>query len=170
MKQIGEIASQKDRKPAVSRETHPAPIQARVKTYRMLDAKNEKRVGIHAIPTELVTKQEDFEVYLIKMLEAANREEMSRGEKILLHEALERNNVTVDEAYQAFWEAYGDPYLSGGSIRFRNMMKYIKDERGTLLSLNEVISLVTEKGFDQERDFEITNVRDSKGRRKWRKL
>jgi hypothetical protein len=29
----------------------------------------------------------------------------------------------------AFWKAYGDPYVSGGIIEFRHLMKHVNEAR-----------------------------------------
>lgn len=140
------------------------------KTYRVLDLKNEKIVKIQADPHTELVKQKEPAGYFFAMLGTANREDMTRAQKIIMHEAMRQNAITADEAFKAFWLAYGDPYLKSGTIEFRNLMKYITEMRGAEKPLNyqQVCALVTKEGYDMNTDFEIINP-ESPGKKLWKR-
>lgn len=66
----------------------------------------------------------------VGMIAAANSQEsMPSNEAQLMIEALSRFKITHEEAQQAFWEAYGDPYKSGNKIQFCHIWKAVKEMR-----------------------------------------
>lgn len=43
--------------------------------------------------------------------------------------AFDRFKVTFDEAMDAVWKAYADPFVSNGKIEFRHLWKHIEKDR-----------------------------------------
>lgn len=166
-----DIIAQSGQKKAQTPKRETAPARIPAKKYRVLDVKNEKRVTITACPDKLVTEDERFEIQFINLLETANRESMTRNEKILLHEALYNNGITIDEAYKAFWAAYGDPYMSAGTIRFRNLMHAIKEHRKQARYYTHAeICELADKGKASFDDFEMAGKNGSNGKPLWIKI
>lgn len=145
-----------------------ALTQAQTSVYKAVN--NEGMVKVEVIPDEPITAQRDAVLAFVEMLAISSPTEMSKGQKRLVHMALKQNKVTTREAFEAFWKAYGDPYLSGGRIEFRNLMKYITEMRGAEkpLTYQQVCALVTKEGYDMNTDFEIINP-ESPGKKLWKR-
>jgi len=65
----------------------------------------------------------------LMLAHASGRAALPDGEFTLLSIALRRNQVTIDEAMNAFWKAYADSYVPQGRIQFRHLWKYIDEAR-----------------------------------------
>lgn len=108
---------------------------------------------------------------------ASGRSHLPDGEAGLLAIAMQRYKVTVEEAMDAFWKAYADPFVSQGRIEFRHLWKHIEDTRGTKqkhYTYHEVLREMDKTGLPMDA-FEIMdgdNGRpkslDSDGKFKWR--
>lgn len=66
---------------------------------------------------------------LIKAISIANGEKMNADQIKLFRQACRKNRITNEEAWEAFWRAYGDPYVSGGVIGFRHINKHVQEYR-----------------------------------------
>lgn len=84
--------------------------------------------------------------FTMMMLAGSGIAEFSNNNEVaLLKEAFRRHEVKPSEAVDAFWKAYGDPYVKAGEIKFRHLWKYIEQERkgrdGQLYSYREMVNI-----------------------------
>lgn len=109
-------------------------------------------------------EQKDFMAgFTVMILASSGRKEFDNNYEVaLLREAFKRHDIKPKEAIDAFWKAYGDPYVKAGEIRFRNLWKYIEEARlgrdRRLYSYREMISIVDKEGITTnqfERDNEL---------------
>lgn len=108
---------------------------------------------------------------------SSGRESLRDGEIQLLHHAVKRNQVTVDEIMEAFWRAYSDPYVSQGKIEFRHLWKHISEKRGEKeqrFTYHQMLAEMDQKSLPQEA-FEILDgqqgrpeKKDGSGKWMWR--
>lgn len=92
---------------------------------------DSKQMGLlKANPNGSIVSDETLPAFSLMLAHASGRSNIPDGEFSLLAIALKQNEVTVDEAFEAFWKAYGDPYVSQGRIEFRHLWKYISEKRG----------------------------------------
>lgn len=93
--------------------------------------------------------------FTLMMLAGSGLSEFQNGTEVsLLKEAFRRHEVKPSEAVNAFWEAYGDPYVKAGEIKFRHLWKYIERQRkgrdGRLYSYREMVNLVDKEKITTE--------------------
>ena len=85
---------------------------------------------VKADPKSYACENKPFVAALITAIQVANNDTEIRGHDAwMLSEGFRFHNVRCKEAYDAFWKAYADPFLSGGRIEFRNIMKHIEERR-----------------------------------------
>lgn len=109
---------------------------------------------------------------------ASNRSKLYNGEAVLLAEAFRRFEVTADEAFEAFWQAYSDPYVSQGKVEFRHLWKYIEQRRGgpeklftwteMWIEISKSRNAITQDNFECLNDSDNPKHKDREGKPKWR--
>jgi hypothetical protein len=60
---------------------------------------------------------------------SAGIEKIPKADMMMIREAMRRNKMTIKEAIDGFWKAYGDPYVPQGRIEFRHIWKHVEKER-----------------------------------------
>lgn len=101
-----------------------------LKRYKTINPSTGLIVSVQFNPKEPAYKNVDFVQTLSMLLAtASNIPSLTVAQSSMLSIGLQANNVTIQEAMQSFWKAYGDPYVSGGRIEFRHLMKYITEAR-----------------------------------------
>ncbi len=140
------------------------------KSYKVIDSQG-KNTGVLAIKADCpAISKEAFPPLTAMMAHASGRKAIPDGEVNLLYIALEKNNVTVDEAMEAFWKAYADPYVSQGRIEFRHLWKYIEKSRlgesGRTFTYEEMLDKIDRDKIPMDA-FSMTEETDNKGRKKW---
>lgn len=177
MKRIGEIMQNAQTAHANTPKNSEKAVtrtERRVETYKAVQpdsAGGTRIVKFNADPDALLIKEKAAAEQFFTLLAVANGDEADKGRRLLFYMALQQHDVTVDEAYKAFWKAYADPYLTAGRIEFRNLMKYINEHRdeSRLYSYREIERLVADGKAAME-EFEITETKGANGKRKWRKI
>jgi hypothetical protein len=91
--------------------------------------KNDSIDFIEANPDSVINSEPVALASLMLLMQEASRQDMTISQQLLIAEAMKQNDVTVKEAMDAFWKAYGDPYVSGGIIEFRHLMKHVNEAR-----------------------------------------
>jgi hypothetical protein len=91
--------------------------------------RNDSIEFIEANPDYVISKEPVALGSLMLLMQEASRQDMTVTQQLLIAEAMRQNCVTVKEAMDAFWKAYGDPYVSGGIIEFRHLMKHVNEAR-----------------------------------------
>ncbi|MEQ9091813.1 MAG: hypothetical protein RIE52_12025 [Balneola sp.] len=93
---------------------------------------------------EQITSNEDFAMGIIYLIESSG----ANYDKIAIwsfKEACKSFEVTCDEAIEAYWLAYRDPYVGKEGIQFRHLWKHIEKIRngsGTkLYTYQEMLSI-----------------------------
>lgn len=93
-----------------------------------------------------------------------------KPQMMMMREAMKRNAVTCEEAIEAFWKAYADPYVSQGRIEFRHMWKHIekmrKGEDGKTYTYEQMLTKMQKESLPME-CFDMIDEEDSRGRKKW---
>ena len=139
----------------------------------MVDIKKCVSYNIELYPNEPICDNKESIAALFTLLGLTNGEDdMPRVKKLMIYEAIRQNGLTNDEAHNAFWKAYGDPYLPSGQIEFRHLMKYVTEMRespNNKLYSYEYVLEQTSKGVPME-TFEITETTGSNGKKLWRKV
>ena len=145
-------------------------------TYKVLCPKTERLISVDADPHSLLATKQNTELvhhlfYMIAV--SANIKEVSKPQRLMFWEAIKQQKLTVEEALQAFWKAYGDPYISANTgIEFRHLMKYVNEKRESksnrLYSYAEVMK-DHHSGNDMGIFYEITETLGEDGKRLWRK-
>ena len=112
------------------------------------------------------------------MIANSGNTELTTPQMLMIQEGLRQNKVTVDEAMVSFWKAYVDPYVSGGRVELRHMMKYIEQIRTKekFYTYNDILKMKDngEATLDQ---FECLNGEDGRekvtlanGKPVWKKI
>lgn len=88
--------------------------------------------------------------FTMMMLAGSGKAEFTNNYEVsLLKEAFRRHEVKPSEAVEAFWKAYGDPYVKAGEIKFRHLWKYIEEIRTgrdrRLYSYREMVNICDEE-------------------------
>lgn len=88
--------------------------------------------------------------FSLMILAGSGRSDFTNDHELaLLREAFRRHEVKPAEAVDAFWKAYGDPYVKAGHIQFRHLWKYIEAERlgqdRRLYSYREMVNIASEE-------------------------
>jgi len=85
--------------------------------------------------------------------------------------ALKKNKVTIKELYDAFWKAYGDPYVGKDGIAFRHLWKHIEKARygdeGTLFTYEKMLNYCDRNHCSTDVFDIVEEEQDSQGRPKW---
>ena len=147
------------------------------KSYSVLSPDQQSEGILKADPDLPATYPTVLPCLSLMLAHASGREAIGDGEFNLLCMALDRFAVTTDEAMEAFWRAYADPYVSQGRIEFRHLWKYISDRRGEKVqtyTYHQMLSEMSKLTMPQEA-FEILNgengrpeEKDAGGKFKWR--
>lgn len=100
------------------------------------DYKKQKVIGptgkvsiLNAHKRLQATEKKAFAALVTMLCTASGKDSLGDAEITLLKEALDRQRITFHEAMNAFWEAYGDPYVKDGNIQFRHLWKHVKEKR-----------------------------------------
>lgn len=124
-------------------------------------------------PNGTATSEDTFAMLSYMMAAGSGRDELATGETSMLAIALRENNVTTDEVMKAFWRAYGDPYLPGGRIEFRHLMKYInerrkgQEEEGVVYTFDEALNWIQSKNICNSELTEHFKTIQHEGRTRW---
>lgn len=135
--------------------------QTQLKAYKTIDPNSGNIATIKLDPDQQAHKDpKAFAIISMLIANASGKEAQSKVETSMLALAMQANKVTVQEAMSAFWRAYGDPYVAGGRIEFRHLMKYIEQDRETskvqLFTYSQMLNLVS-SGKNIMSDFECLN-------------
>lgn len=102
---------------------------------------------------------------------SAGKKKLSKLEKWMLVEACEKHQVMPKEAYQAFWKAYGDPYVGKEGIQFRHLWKHIEKSRygenGRLYTYEQMLDYCDDHHCSTDNFVMVEDQKDSEGRPKW---
>ena len=99
-----------------------------VDSYKIVNAVGEI-ITVELNPESLANEPKTLSV--ITSMISLSGEQMTKGQIGMLSLAISNNNVKTKEIIPAFWHAYGYPYVSGGRIEFRHLMKYITTARNS---------------------------------------
>ena len=100
-----------------------------LKTYKILAPNGDIEGDLTVDPMTAACRPKIMAPLVLMLAHSSGRESLGDGEFRLLAIALERNRVTADEVFNAFWKAYADPYVSQGKIEFRHLWKHIEQSR-----------------------------------------
>lgn len=102
---------------------------------------------------------------------AAGLENTSKTQMLMLREAMKKNKVTCEEAIEAFWAAYSDPYVSQGRIEWRHMWKHIekmrKGEEGRYFTYEQMLGKMHKDSIPQSVFTMVPEEKDAQGRPMW---
>jgi hypothetical protein len=105
--------------------------QVNLREFTFLDPSNTAgSLVVKADPKGYAHENKQFITALITMIQVSNGDSgIVANHAWLMSEGFRFHNVSCKEAYDAFWKAYADPFLSGGRIEFRNIMKHVEERR-----------------------------------------
>lgn len=82
-----------------------------------------------SLSKDLIVNNDVVTQQVLTMIKTVNNQEFTNMEVALWMEAFERFQITEQEAIDAFWDAFADPYKSGNKIQFSHLWKSVKENR-----------------------------------------
>lgn len=129
---------------------------------------NLKIANIKYDPDAIASTDEKFCKGMVYLMETqgANYDAISIW---AFREACERNNVTCQELYDAYWKAYADPFVGKEGIQFRHLWKHIEQSRtggSRIMTYNQMLNDMHKNNYSMSMYKQINEL-DENGNRKW---
>ncbi len=129
---------------------------------------DEVETIIQANQNSLAHANKNFMVGFIDLLSGSRGGvQINKLEAILIRKAFERNSITVQEAYDAFWDAYGNEFVGRDGIQFRHLWAYISEKRKIKLArytYREMLSECDKHGYSTDEYEQIEEFYNSNGK------
>lgn len=124
-------------------------LQTTNSEYRVLDA-GAGRIVKKAFPDDAqISQHKGAGTAFFELMKHANsggegKAQQTKMQKMIFFEAMRRDEVTVKEAFEGFWQAYKSKYIGSGSIEYRHMWEHIEKMRGEdrIFSYEQVLERV----------------------------